>query len=155
MRFRQTLDEETAVAEAQRCLACGICSECLQCVTACSAGAIIHDMVPEDAHNLHDLGVCSMVLARDQFRRRNFPAAMREVDQAIEYYARSINAHPGFQASLEGKNRALELKGQFEQALQQAEWAREFVGPSARQQVFLARELEERGDMDGALLRYR
>ena len=114
-----------------------------------------HDLLPEDAYNLHDLGVCSMVLARDQFRRRNYPAAMREVDQAIEYYARSINAHPGFQASLEGKNRALELKGQFEEALQQAEWAREFVGPSARQQIFLARELEERGDVDGALLRYR
>lgn len=114
-----------------------------------------HQLVPEDAYNLHDLGVCSMVLARERFRERNYPAAMREVDQAIAYYSRSVNAHPGFQAALEGKNRALELKGQFEKALQEAEWAREFVGPSARQQIFLARELEERGDFDGAWLRYR
>ncbi|MDI9570870.1 MAG: NAD(P)-binding protein [Pseudomonadota bacterium] len=35
--------EEEAVAEARRCLACGICSECYQCVDACIAGAINHD----------------------------------------------------------------------------------------------------------------
>ena len=28
-----------------------------------------------------------------------------------------------------------------------------FVGPSARQQIFLAREMEERGDLDAARLR--
>jgi len=46
--IEQTLDEETAIAEAKRCLACGICSECMQCVAACNAEAIIHDMLPED-----------------------------------------------------------------------------------------------------------
>jgi len=46
--IEQTLDEAAAVAEAKRCLACGICSECLQCVAACSAEAIIHDMMPEE-----------------------------------------------------------------------------------------------------------
>ncbi|MGD0092645.1 MAG: FAD-dependent oxidoreductase, partial [Planctomycetota bacterium] len=34
---------EDAVAEAKRCLACGLCSECGQCVKACAAGAIVHD----------------------------------------------------------------------------------------------------------------
>jgi len=37
---------EDAVAEAKRCLACGLCSECGQCVKACSAGAIVHNMMP-------------------------------------------------------------------------------------------------------------
>jgi heterodisulfide reductase subunit A-like polyferredoxin len=37
---------DDAVAEAKRCLACGLCSECGQCVKACSAGAIVHDMTP-------------------------------------------------------------------------------------------------------------
>ncbi len=38
------LTEEEAVREANRCLACGICSECYQCVDACIAGAIDHEM---------------------------------------------------------------------------------------------------------------
>ncbi|MHB9099319.1 MAG: NAD(P)-binding protein, partial [Syntrophales bacterium] len=38
------LTEEEAVREASRCLACGICSECYQCVDACIAGAIDHGM---------------------------------------------------------------------------------------------------------------
>ncbi|HEY3323229.1 MAG TPA: FAD-dependent oxidoreductase [Planctomycetota bacterium] len=38
--------KEDAVAEAKRCLACGLCSECGQCVKACAAGAICHDMQP-------------------------------------------------------------------------------------------------------------
>jgi coenzyme F420-reducing hydrogenase delta subunit/thioredoxin reductase/ferredoxin len=34
--------EEQAIAEAQRCLACGPCSECMACVEACKAGAVNH-----------------------------------------------------------------------------------------------------------------
>ncbi len=36
-------DEDQAKEEAERCLACGICSECYQCVHACLAGAVDHD----------------------------------------------------------------------------------------------------------------
>ncbi|OFW57092.1 MAG: hypothetical protein A2133_06170 [Actinobacteria bacterium RBG_16_64_13] len=39
---------EQAVAEAERCLACGLCSECMQCVKVCSAGAVCHDQQPVD-----------------------------------------------------------------------------------------------------------
>lgn len=105
--------------------------------------------------NLHDLGVAHVMVAKEKFAQMNPAAAFRELDAAIEYYSRGIEAHPGHQACLEGKNIALELKGQFEQALKHAEWAAEFVGPSARQQIFLASELEERGDFDGAMLRYQ
>jgi heterodisulfide reductase subunit A len=41
------LDEKTAMAEAQRCLNCGVCSECMECVKACQVGAIIQDMEDE------------------------------------------------------------------------------------------------------------
>jgi len=105
--------------------------------------------------NLHDLGACSVMLAKEKFAQMNHAAAFRELDAAIEYYSLAIEEHPGHQASLEGKSIALELKGQFEKALKHVEWVAEFVGPSARQYVFLADELEQRGDLDGALLRYR
>jgi len=41
------LDEKTAMAEAQRCLNCGVCSECMECVKACQVGAINQDMEDE------------------------------------------------------------------------------------------------------------
>jgi len=110
---------------------------------------------PRQVENLHDLGSCSMMLAHQRFEQGNRAAALREADAAVAYFSHALDVHPGHQASLEGKNRALELKGQFDEALAHAEWAAKFVGPSARQFVFLAQELEERGDVDGALLRYR
>ena len=41
------LTEEMALHEANRCLNCGICSECLLCVEACKANAIDHLMARE------------------------------------------------------------------------------------------------------------
>jgi heterodisulfide reductase subunit A-like polyferredoxin len=40
-------DDASAQAEAARCLACGICSECMSCVFACGVNAINHDMPAE------------------------------------------------------------------------------------------------------------
>ena len=110
---------------------------------------------PRNVANLHDLGACSVMLARQKFEQRAHAAAMRELDAASAYYSQAIEVHPGHQAAIEGKSVTLELKGQFDKALEHAEWAAEFVGPSARQYVFLGKELEERGDVDGAQLRYR
>jgi heterodisulfide reductase subunit A-like polyferredoxin len=39
--------EEQAVAEAQRCLNCGLCSDCRLCEKACGLSAIVHDMKPQ------------------------------------------------------------------------------------------------------------
>lgn len=51
--------EDEAKAEADRCLKCGICSECYQCVDACLAGAIDHEMKPVT----HEVEVGSIILA--------------------------------------------------------------------------------------------
>ena len=47
VEVRTVFTEEQAVAEAKRCLDCGLCSECMQCVKACSAGAVLHDQQAE------------------------------------------------------------------------------------------------------------
>ncbi|MFQ5495685.1 MAG: tetratricopeptide repeat protein [Phycisphaerae bacterium] len=110
---------------------------------------------PRQVETLYDLGVCNVMLARQNLERGNRAAAMRDADAAIAYYSQAIEVHPGHRASLKGKNVALELKGQFDDALRHAEWAAKIVGPSAKQYIFLGGEHEERGDLDAALLAYR
>jgi len=51
--------EEEAKAETERCLDCGLCSECLQCVAVCKAEAIEHAMKEE----VVEIPVGSVVLA--------------------------------------------------------------------------------------------
>jgi heterodisulfide reductase subunit A-like polyferredoxin len=51
--------EEEAKAEAARCLACGICSECLSCYYACGVNAVVHDMV----ERVEDVQIGAVILA--------------------------------------------------------------------------------------------
>jgi heterodisulfide reductase subunit A-like polyferredoxin len=51
--------EEQAKKEAERCLNCGVCSECMQCVAACLPAAIDHNMGP----GAFTLEVGSVILA--------------------------------------------------------------------------------------------
>jgi heterodisulfide reductase subunit A-like polyferredoxin len=51
--------EEEARAETKRCLDCGLCSECLQCVAVCQANAIDHT----EKEEVRQLSVGSVVLA--------------------------------------------------------------------------------------------
>jgi heterodisulfide reductase subunit A len=51
--------EDQAVAEALRCLNCGVCSECRQCEIACQPEAIAHEMRDE----VVDLAVGAVVVA--------------------------------------------------------------------------------------------
>jgi heterodisulfide reductase subunit A-like polyferredoxin len=59
----QGYTEEIAVAEAERCLLCGICSECLLCQEVCGVGAIDHEMPKE---SLVTLDVGAVILAPGQ-----------------------------------------------------------------------------------------
>jgi NADPH-dependent glutamate synthase beta subunit-like oxidoreductase len=55
----QMLTEEQAIAESERCLKCGICSECLECVAACDRGAISHEMTDK----VEELTVGTIIMA--------------------------------------------------------------------------------------------
>ena len=52
-------DEQSAQLEATRCLACGICSECMSCTFACGVDAIDHNMISTE----ETLEVGSVILA--------------------------------------------------------------------------------------------
>jgi heterodisulfide reductase subunit A len=51
--------EDEARREAHRCLNCGVCCECMECVRACEAKAIDHTMEPE----IREIQVGSIVVA--------------------------------------------------------------------------------------------
>jgi heterodisulfide reductase subunit A-like polyferredoxin len=53
------LTERQARAEAQRCLQCGLCSECLACVYACGVDAIDHTLIARE----DQLSVGAIILA--------------------------------------------------------------------------------------------
>ncbi len=52
-------DDESAQREAARCLACGVCSECMSCTFVCGRDAIDHDMVARE----ETLRVGALILA--------------------------------------------------------------------------------------------
>ena len=55
-------DPSQAIAEAQRCLVCGPCSECMACEQACKARAIVH----EQAERFIDRDIGAIVVANDR-----------------------------------------------------------------------------------------
>jgi coenzyme F420-reducing hydrogenase delta subunit/NAD-dependent dihydropyrimidine dehydrogenase PreA subunit len=59
---------EQAIAEAQRCLRCGPCSECLACVKACGPQAIVQN----EQTTLMDLEIGAIISADDQLNRQSF-----------------------------------------------------------------------------------
>ena len=56
---RQGYTDEEAQAEAARCLACGVCSECLSCYYKCGVAAIDHDML----ERIEQIKVGAVILA--------------------------------------------------------------------------------------------
>jgi NADPH-dependent glutamate synthase beta subunit-like oxidoreductase/formate hydrogenlyase subunit 6/NADH:ubiquinone oxidoreductase subunit I len=62
---------EQAQAEAQRCLVCGPCSECLACVRACKPGAVVHDQHETFA----SLDVGAIIYAGDPAAFEHLPLA--------------------------------------------------------------------------------
>jgi heterodisulfide reductase subunit A2 len=64
------LTEAEARAAAGRCLDCGVCSECHQCIAACPAAAIDLDMRPQDL----DLDVGSVIVSTGY---KLFPADLK------------------------------------------------------------------------------
>jgi len=70
--FEKTMTEEEARYSASRCLDCGGCSQCRQCISSCPADAISLDMRPE--RQTLSVGSVAMATGFDVFDARNKPA---------------------------------------------------------------------------------
>jgi heterodisulfide reductase subunit A-like polyferredoxin len=93
--------EEEAKREALRCLNCGLCSECLQCVAICKAGAINHQIEEETVH----FNVGSIILSPgfDEFDANRLAAygygRLANVITSIQF-ERILSASGPFQGNL-------------------------------------------------------
>jgi heterodisulfide reductase subunit A len=85
--------EEQAIAEASRCLDCGICSECYRCVWACEAQAIDHNM--QECLEEIDVGAIVLATGFELYDARNMPqygyGQLEDVYTALEV-ERLVNA---------------------------------------------------------------
>ena len=91
-------DQKTAGEEADRCLSCGICSECYQCVPACLPEAIFHDMAPKK----HQINVGAVILS----------PGFKPFDPS-GYESYGYGTHPNIVTSVEFE-RMLSASGPFE-----------------------------------------
>lgn len=110
---------------------------------------------PEKQESAYYLARCCRISAERKSAQGDIPGALRELDEAVFYYGQAIEAYPGYAAAVEEKADALELKGRYAEALRLSIWAKDNAGRTVRQLVNVAREFEQRGDMDTALTRYR
>ena len=70
--YEGCLSEEMARASANRCLDCGVCSECRQCVAVCPANAI--DLGMRDQHETVTVGSVALATGFSPFDARQKPA---------------------------------------------------------------------------------
>jgi len=70
--YESEMSEEEARASANRCLDCGVCSECRQCVAVCPADAI--DLEMRDRHESVTVGSVALATGFSPFDARQKPA---------------------------------------------------------------------------------
>ncbi len=110
-QFELGLEAEQAQAEGERCLNCGVCCECLQCVEACKAKAPLHDQQPSEL----TLKVGSVILAPgfDSFDPTQFDAysyaGHPNVVSAMEF-ERILSASGPYQGHLQRPSDGVEPK---------------------------------------------
>jgi len=91
------LTEEDALKEAQRCLDCGICSECMQCVEVCQAEAINHEMREE----FQEINVGSIILSPGfETFNKNSSAGYANVVTSIQF-ERILSASGPYQGHIQ------------------------------------------------------
>jgi heterodisulfide reductase subunit A-like polyferredoxin len=96
--IEQALTEEAAVAEAKRCMQCGICCECMQCVAACTAKAVDHGM--KERVEKVDVGAIVLATGFEPFDAKRKPeygyGRYRNVVTSLEF-ERVLSASGPFQ----------------------------------------------------------
>ncbi|NLX07145.1 MAG: tetratricopeptide repeat protein [Phycisphaerae bacterium] len=93
-----------------------------------------------------------LALARRSFQQREFLAAYKDLETALNWANQAINADPGNPETFRVKVAILKMRGEVEGVLVTARRAAELVGPSPSTVIMLARTYREQGDYDNAVI---
>jgi len=110
---------------------------------------------PEQSLSMVGLAACYKALAQQQMHQNNYPAALRDLDEALFWLNQATMTAPGDYRATRLKMDCLDLRGQAEKSLKTAQWTVRYVGPSAESLLLLARSYRDLGDYDNAELAYK
>jgi len=106
-------DKNQALYEAKRCLECGLCSNCQECVKACAAGAIIHDEQPEERTLSIGGVVVSGALSKDMQKIISVPGVCRIQPHELSTEETTEETEDISGAIIRGGGAAAEIMRQF------------------------------------------
>lgn len=111
---------------------------------------------PSDAPSAYYMGLNYRATAARKYNEGDVPGACRQLDTAIKYFDQAITHWPNYQAAVEAKTEALELRGKYEQALLTAEAVAENNrGRAVDHLIFAGDKFRDVGDYDKALAQYQ
>lgn len=107
---------------------------------------------PEHYQSAFYAGMCHKAVAAEKHTTNDYAGAMRELDLAAYNFGLAIESYPGYMAAIQEKASVLEMKGEYQDAVRMAIWAKDNTGTDRGQLIMLARKQAQGGDYDGALI---
>ena len=113
------------------------------------------DISPGDAQANYYMGLNYRTMAARRFRKDDPVGARKRIDRALVYFTQSIKTWPNYLAAISAQNEALEARGKYDEALDEAAETAHVNRGDAEHYVFLGDQYRERGDFDNAVRSYK
>ena len=110
---------------------------------------------PEHSASMVGLGMCYKALAQQQMHKDDYPAAWRDLDEALYWLDQALTVDPANHNATRLKIQCLEMRGQTQAGVQTARWAARYVGPDSKTLLLLAGTYMDAGQYDKAQTTYK
>ncbi len=110
---------------------------------------------PEHSASMVGLAMCYKALAQQQMYKDHYPAAWRDLDEALYWLDQALTVDPANHNAAKLKVQCLEMRGQTQASVQTARWAARYVGPDSKTLLLLAGTYMDAGQYDKAQTTYK